>query len=92
MKILHYILCFTLVQATCFAAESSGSFTFKDKMNLYLGIFVLIGLLKKISDSLDHKNNDQNKSKRRPADPNDPIIDQYQRWKNKKNQDQATNS
>lgn len=90
MKLLNYVLCFTLVQATCFAAESSGSFTFKDKMTLYLGIFVLIGLLKKISDSLDHKNNDKNKSKRRPADPDDPIIDQYQRWKNKKNQDQAT--
>ena len=90
MKILYYIFCFTLVQATCFADQSSARFTSKDKMTLYLGIFVLIGLLKKISDSIDLNNKDQNKSKRRPADPNDPIVDQYQRWKSKKNQDQAS--
>ena len=90
MKILYYILCFTLVQATCFAAESKGSLTFNEKMTLYLGIFLLFAYLKKISESVDPKNKDQNKSNRRPADPSDPIIDQYQKWKNNKNQDQAS--
>lgn len=90
MKIFRHILCFILVQATCFSAESKGSLTFHETTTLYLGIFLLVAYLKKISESVDRQNKDQNKSNRRPADPNDPIIDQYQKWKNKKNQDQAS--